>query len=102
MNNPVVLWRKTKIMHTLLGQKGKLLVWTKIYSAPEGFEQNGPYFVGLVKFKSGKVLPLQIVDCDEQSLRVGLPVIAIIRRLGDVGKEEVISYGIKVKPYENN
>ena len=85
-------------MKELLGQKGKLLVWTKIYTGPEGFEQHGSYFVGLVKFSSGQVIPLQIADCEEEKLRIGLPVMAIVRRLGDVGKDDVISYGIKVTP----
>jgi uncharacterized OB-fold protein len=102
MNNTVAIWRKTRQVHNLLGKKGKLVVWTKIYIAPEGFEQNVPYVVGLIKFEDGKTVPLQVVDCDEKTLQSGQEVVAVVRRLGDVQKQEVIQYGIKVQPVGAN
>lgn len=98
MNSPVTIWRKHKKLHNYLGKQGKLLVWTKIFVAPEGFEHQAPYLVGIVKFDSGEKLPVQIVDCEEADLKIYLKVKTVIRKIGKGKPEEVIEYGIKVKP----
>lgn len=98
MTNPAQIWREHKKLHTYLGKKGKLLVWTKISIPPLGFEHQVPYFVGIVKFDSGEKLPVQIVDCAEKDLKVNKLVEVVIRKIGKVKPDEVIEYGVKVKP----
>ena len=92
-------------MHTYLGKKGKVLVWTKILVPPLGFEHQAPYLVGIVQFEDGQKLPVQIVDCEEKDLSAGRhglkpnqKIEVVIRKIGKVKSEEVIEYGIKVKP----
>lgn len=103
MNSPVQIWRQHKKLHTYLNKIGRLMVWTKIFVAPSGFEHQVPYLVGIIDFgpstSSGQVrLPLQIVDCEEKDLKANLKVITVIRKIGKVKSEDVIEYGLKVKP----
>lgn len=97
MSSPVQIWRQHKTLHNYLNKTGRLIVWTKIYVAPSGFEHQVPYLVGIVQF-NGERLPLQIVDCEEKDLKVNMKVITVIRKIGKVKAEDVIEYGVKVKP----
>jgi uncharacterized OB-fold protein len=98
MSSPVKIWREHKLLHNYLGMRGKLLVWTKILVAPLGFEQQAPYIVGIVQFLNKERLPLQIVDCEEETLTVNQKVEIVIRKIGKAKSEDVIEYGLKAKP----
>ncbi len=98
MNSPVSIWRSHKTLHNYLNKTGQLLVWTKIYVAPSGFEHQAPYISGIVKFAGGEKLPVQIVDCEEENLKPNQKVIVVIRKIGKAKPDEVIEYGVKVKP----
>ena len=93
MNSPVKIWRNHKKIKDLLNLKGVVLTWTKIFSAPAGFEKQAPYYVAIVKLARGEKITAMVVDCDE--LKTGDRVKTILRRIGEVGKDEVIEYGIK-------
>ena len=97
MNSPVQIWRQHKKLHKYLNKVGKLIVWTKIFVAPTGFEHQVPYLVGIVDFGKEK-MPLQIVDCEEKDLKINQKLKIVIRRIGKVKPDEVIEYGLKVKP----
>lgn len=97
MSSPVQIWRQHKKLHKYLNKTGKLVVWTKIFVPPSGFEHEAPYLVGIVNFGDIR-MPLQIVDCDETDLKENLKVITVIRKIGKAKSEDVIEYGIKVKP----
>lgn len=98
MNSPVKNWRETKKLHKLLGIKGKIITWSKIFVPPAGFEHEAPYNVAIVQFENGKKMAVQVVDCDKEDLIEGQEVITTIRRIGRQSGDEVIEYGIKVKP----
>ncbi|OGE32515.1 hypothetical protein A3C59_01440 [Candidatus Daviesbacteria bacterium RIFCSPHIGHO2_02_FULL_36_13] len=97
MTKPAEIWREHKKLHSYLGKQGKLLVWTKILVAPVGFEHQTPYFVGIV-ILDGERMPVQIVDADEKQLKPNQKVEVVIRKIGKAKSEDVIEYGIKVKP----
>lgn len=97
MNSPVQIWRDHKKLHNYLNKVGKLVVWTKILVPPAGFEHEAPYLVGIIDFGDQK-LPLQIVDSEEKDLKQNQKVITVIRKIGKVESEDVIEYGVKVKP----
>ncbi len=97
MSTPASIWRQHKTLHSYLNKVGRLLVWTKIFVAPTGFEHQTPYLVGIVDFADHK-MPLQIVDCEEADLKVNMKVITVIRKIGKTRAEDVIEYGLKVKP----
>ncbi len=73
-----------KKIHQYLQQEGKLLVWTKIYASPQGFEQYVPYLVGITQLKSGEKIISQIVDCQEGDLKINQKVTVIVRKLAKV------------------
>ena len=97
MNSPVTIWRDHKNLHNYLNKIGRVIVWTKILVPPTGFEHEAPYLVGIIQFSDEK-RPLQIVDCDEKDLKPNRRVITVIRKIGKAKSEDVIEYGIKVKP----
>ncbi len=97
-NSPVKNWRDSKKLHSSFNKKGKLLVWTKIYAAPAGFEHEAPYFSGIVEFEDKSRSAVQIVDVKEEDLKIGLEVETVVRRVGSFEPESVIDYTIKVRP----
>ncbi|MBI2596542.1 OB-fold domain-containing protein [Candidatus Daviesbacteria bacterium] len=97
MSSPVQIWRNHKNLNKDLNKIGRLIVWTKIHVAPAGFEHQVPYLVGIVDF-GDKKMPLQIVDCEETELKENLKVVTVIRKIGKAKSEDVIEYGLKVKP----
>jgi len=101
MISPVKIWRNQKKIRKILGQKGKILSWTKIHVPPAGFESQAPYVVVVVKLElSGCSYTAQLIDCEEKHLFSGQEVIAVLRKTRDPGIEGVISYGIKFKPIQ--
>ncbi len=98
MSTPSVIWREHRKLYKYLGKMGKLLVWTKILIPPKGFENQVPYLTGIVQFSDGEKLPVQIVDCNESTLKPNQKVTVTIRKIGKAKSEDVIEYGIKVKP----
>lgn len=97
MNTPISTWRKHQTLHKFLGQQGTLLLWTKIFVAPTGFEHQTPYLVGMVDFGDGAKQLLEMVDVSEEQLVVGQKVEVVIRRSGKPSAEGVIEYGVKAK-----
>lgn len=98
MSSPVTVWRHHKNIRNYLGKTGKVLVWTKVFIAPAGFEHEAPYFVAIVEMEDGKKMPLQLVECEEKDLKPSMRVAIVVRKLGKVGFDKVIEYGIKAKP----
>lgn len=97
MNNPISQWRKTKELHKYFGQEGKIVVWTKIFVPPAGYEQEVPYYAAIISFSDGKKKALQLADCDTDPA-VGQTVRIVIRRMGKADPGGVIRYGLKAKP----
>lgn len=98
MNSPVTVWRHHKNIRNYLRKRGKILVWTKVFTAPAGFEHEAPYFVAIVEFEDGQKMPLQLVGFEETDLKPNRKVITVVRKRGKVALDEVIEYGIKAKP----
>jgi uncharacterized OB-fold protein len=82
-----------------LAETGTLLTWTVIRVAPDGFEDQAPYAVGIVELDElGVRLTAQVVDCDFSELKVGLPVKIEFRKLREEGEAGIIHYGYKFVP----
>lgn len=96
--NPANIWRKSQKLSGNLERSGKVLSFTTIYAAPEGFEHQVPYTVGIIQFPDKETIAAEIVDCPEKLLKIGLKVQTVVRRVGQSEPEELIEYGIKVKP----
>jgi uncharacterized OB-fold protein len=99
--NPANLWRKSATITQNLGKVGKVVAFTTIHSAPSGYEHQVPYSVGIIKFEDGTSSSLEIVDTASKNIKIGLKVQTVVRRIGQSEPEELIDYGIKVKPARN-
>ena len=97
VNNPPVVWRQHKELHKMLGQRGKVVVWTRVYVAPEGFEHETPYISAIVEFQNKKRMAVQVTDFDGD-LKEGREVIIVVRRIGKASPDGLIRYGVKVIP----
>ncbi len=98
MLSPVKIWRNQKKVSALLGLEGKVISYTEIHVPPEGFKNQAPYVVALVKLRNGRGVVAQLVDYEPHQLVIGQKVKTVLRRTRDAGEEGVIPYGIKFKP----
>jgi len=98
MISPVKIWRRQKEIRKVLGKKGKVLAWTKIYTPGSDFKKYAPYPVVLVELKNKEKIYGQLVDYKNADLKVGSEVISILRKVRSSTNEGVIAYGVKFKP----
>jgi uncharacterized OB-fold protein len=52
--------------------KGKLLTYTVIHVAPEQFQDEVPYAVGIIQLENGAKLPGKITDVPDDQLKIGM------------------------------
>ena len=98
VTSPVKLWRRQKNVASLIGKKGKILLWTIIRVPGKSFVGQAPYPVVIVKMQNGENMIGQLVDWQEKDLVVGKVVVSVLRRLKTEDKEDIIHYHIKFKP----
>ena len=98
MQSPVKIWRNQKKIRKLLGLKGRVVSYTKIFVPPAGFISEAPYIVAIVRLENGKNLTAQLVDFEEDQLKIGQSILTVLRRTREVEEESIIPYGIKFKP----
>lgn len=89
---------KQEFEKTKLAGTGKLVTYTIIRVAPEGFEDQSPYAVGIAELDDGAHLTAQVVDCDFSQLKVGLRVKLEFRKIHEDGAAGIIHYGYKFVP----
>ena len=87
-----------KTLYSFSG-RGEVYSYTTIYNAPEGFEEQAPYTVALVKLEEGPMVTAQLTDLGDDSVEIGTPVEMVTRRLRQDGDERgLIVYGYKFRP----
>lgn len=97
MISPVKIWRRQKEIRKILGKKGMIVSWTKIFVAGADFKKTAPYFVVLVEFDDKNKAVGQLVDFNQEKVNIGEKVVAVLRKVKEVKEEDVIPYGIKFK-----
>jgi uncharacterized protein len=98
MTSPVKIWRNQKKIVSNIGKIGKIVSFTVINISPDGFCDQAPYPVALIKLDNGEKLTAQVVDYKLNDIKIGRKVVTVLRRLRKSKDDEVIPYGIKVKP----
>ena len=78
--------------------KGEIYSFSDLYQAPQGFEQNLPYTVALVKLEEGPLITAQLTDIDAGEATIGMPVEMVTRVLTADGDLGAIEYGYKFRP----
>ncbi len=78
---------------------GKILSYTIIRTAPDGFERHTPYAVALVQLDEGPVISSHIVG-PYDGIMIDKPVRMVFRKLVEDGKSGIINYGFKFELLE--
>lgn len=83
--------------YTLSGA-GTIYSFSIVRQPPDGYEDQAPYMVALVKLAEGPVVTAQLTDCDPDQVAIDLPVEMVTRRLRDLGPDGLLIYGYKFRP----
>ena len=78
--------------------RGKIYSFTTVYDAPLGFEEYIPYTLALIKLVEGPMILSQLTDVDEDSVKIGMNVEMVIRKVRELGEKGLIVYGYKFGP----
>ncbi|MFO7322721.1 MAG: OB-fold domain-containing protein [Chloroflexota bacterium] len=76
---------------------GEIYSYTVVQDPPEGFEEQSPYVLALVRLDEGPIITAQITDVDGP-VAIGDRVEMVTRRLTTEGPKGVIVYGYKFRP----
>lgn len=77
---------------------GEVYSYSTVYYAPEGYDDNIPYTVALVKLEEGPLVTAQLADVEPQEVSIGMPVEMVTRKVREEGERGVIVYGYKFRP----
>ncbi|HMQ52440.1 MAG TPA: Zn-ribbon domain-containing OB-fold protein [Anaerolineae bacterium] len=78
--------------------RGEVFSYTTVNNPPEGYQENAPYTVALVKLEEGPLVTAQLTDVDNDEVKIGMPVEMVTRKLRTYGEEGLIIYGYKFRP----
>lgn len=95
---PVKLWRRQKQTGSLIGTKGKIVLWSIIRIPAKAFGPQAPYPIVIVELANKERMIGQLVDWTNDDLVFGREVVAVLRRTRIEEKDDVISYNIKFRP----
>lgn len=76
---------------------GIVYSYTIVQDVPEGFEEQSPYILALVKLDEGAMVTAQLTDVDN-NVTIGDRVEMVTRKLSTEGKQGAIVYGYKFRP----
>ncbi|MGJ3237872.1 MAG: Zn-ribbon domain-containing OB-fold protein [Anaerolineae bacterium] len=76
---------------------GVVYSYTVVQETPEGFTEQAPYILALVKLDEGAIVTAQLTDIDG-TVAIGDRVEMVTRRLSTEGKQGAIVYGYKFRP----
>lgn len=83
----------------LIDEKARLLTWTVIYNAMEGFEDRRPVILGIVEtVRTGVRIMAPITDVTLEELKPGLLLEPVLRRIREEGGAGLIYYGVAFRP----
>jgi uncharacterized OB-fold protein len=81
-----------------LSGRGEVYSYTVMYNVPQGYEEQKPYTVALVKLDEGPMVTAQLTDVDHKAVTIGMRVEMVTRKLREDGAEGQIIYGYKFRP----
>jgi uncharacterized OB-fold protein len=77
---------------------GEVYSFSVMYNAPQGFEDQKPYTIALVRLDDGPMVTAQLTDVDHDQVRIGMRVEMVTRKIREDGNEGQIIYGYKFRP----
>lgn len=83
----------------LVNEKARLITWTVIYSAMEGFEDRRPLVLGILETVDSKVKILApLTDVLSGELRIGMIMEPVLRRVKEDCESGLVYYGVSFRP----
>jgi len=83
--------------HKLNGA-GMVYSFTVVRQPPEGYGDQAPYILALIKLAEGPLITAQLTDCGVEQVSIDMQVEAVTRRLRDLGPDGLIVYAYKFRP----
>jgi uncharacterized protein len=90
--------RSMKLSDCEMPKVGTLLSYTLQRESIQGFEDQEPMVFGLLKLENGVRIVAQVVDLPYDSLKEGMKLNAVFRRIRVDGESGQIFYGYKFGP----
>jgi len=87
-----------KMLPYKLKDEGKVYTYSIIHDAPAENNNLRPYAVAMIMTDDGVLITGQLVDVDIEKIEIGMPVRAVLRKIGEDGHSGVINYGYKFAP----
>jgi len=84
-----------KMKEVKLSGKGEVITYTIIHVGQEGFEEQVPYAIAIIKLEEGPQITAQIVDCELDEVKIGMKVESTFRKIKQDGSTGAIYYGYK-------
>nr|PZN29627.1 MAG: hypothetical protein DIU80_09060 [Chloroflexota bacterium] len=81
-----------------LSGRGTVYSFTVVHQPPDGYEDQAPYLLALVRLEEGPLVTAQLTDCDAEQAAIDMPVEMVTRKLRDLGPDGLIVYGYKFRP----
>lgn len=77
---------------------GEIFSYTTVQEPPEGYEEQAPYILALIKLDEGTMVTAQITDVvDANEIAIGDRVEMVTRKLTAEGERGMIVYGYKFR-----
>jgi uncharacterized protein len=77
---------------------GEVYSFTMLQETPEGFDEQAPYTLALVKLDEGPLITAQLTDLDDgEIIAIGDRVEMVTRKLTTEGARGMIVYGYKFR-----
>jgi uncharacterized OB-fold protein len=92
--------RKGKLRKEDMPRAGKIFSYTKVHVGPTGFSHETPYFIALIELENKVKVLSQIIDSEEEKIKVGAKVELAFRKMGKDDKYGAINYAYKFKVTE--
>jgi len=89
--------RMGKLEPYRLKRWGKVISYTAVHAAANGFGDQAPYVLAIIELEDGPRLTAQVTDCNTDEIKIGDEVEIVFRRMGEDGQDGVIYYGFKAK-----
>lgn len=75
---------------------GEVYSFTVVQDPPEGYEEQAPYYLALIKLDEGPIVTAQLTDIDD-AISIGDRVEMVTRKLTTEGSQGMIVYGYKFR-----
>ncbi|MFH1225137.1 MAG: Zn-ribbon domain-containing OB-fold protein [Candidatus Diapherotrites archaeon] len=89
--------RRGKLSAKQMPRKGKVISYTEVMTGPTGFDHETPYFLAIIELENGARLLSQVVDSENEKVRIGAHVEKVFRKISEQRKEGAIAYGYKFR-----